>query len=584
MKYALLSTALLLAGCSANKSPAEFDTLTSDFVYSSLALSPVSATAAGYHKHDGRELDSLLDDMSAAGLDKQRAHYRAFDGRLNSLDPARLDPQSRADLGLIRAQIALGLLDLDEVQSWRHNPTVYVETIGNAIFTPFSVEYAPAADRFRHIRQRLEQVPAFVANAKANLADTPEIWARVAIEENDGSIALIDKAIRAAVPADQQAAYTPAADNALKALREFNEFIRKLPSTGPDGWRAGKDIYAKKFRLSMGSDRSPEQALAAAEASLTEIRREMFKLALPLHQKFYPKHRDPVDLNLIVNETLAKIADQHPTRQGYFEAAQKTLDESRAFVKSKDFLAMPQNDNLKIIPTPGFMRGIYGVGGFSPAPSLEPNLQAYYWLTPIPDDWSKERAESKLREYNLYGLQMLTIHEAIPGHYVQYEFAGRVQPGPRRLLRSVFGSGVYVEGWAMYAMEQMCDEGYMNGSPELRLTLYKHFLRSIANAIMDIRFHTQGLKDEEAMELMLKRTFQEREEAIAKLQRAKLAVCQLPTYWVGYQEWKRLRADWKGTTREFNERALAAGALPMNELRGVLIAPAPPSKESSTRP
>jgi uncharacterized protein (DUF885 family) len=217
------------------------------------------------------------------------------------------------------------------------------------------------------------------------------------------------------------------------------------------------------------------------------------------------------------------------------------------------------------------MRGLYGVGGFSPAPSLEPKLQAYYWLTPIPPDWSTERAESKLREYNNYGLQMLTIHEAIPGHYVQYEYGNRVQPGPRRLLRNVFGSGVYVEGWAMYSMEIMCDQGYMSNSPELRLTLYKHFLRSIANAIMDIRFHTLGLKDEEAMDLMVKRTFQEREEAIAKLQRAKLAVAQLPTYWVGYQEWKRLRADWGGAAKDFNERGLEAGALPMNELRRLLL-------------
>ena len=572
MKRGLIIALTCLAGCGGSHSPADFEKLTSDFVFSSLALSPVAATATGYHRHEGKALDPLLDDVSAAGLEAQRAHYRKFRERLKGFDRAALDPQSQADYGLIEDQIALGDLELDEIQGWKHNPTVYVELIGNALFTPHTVEYAPAAERQAHIRARLEQLPKFLDDARKNLADSCDTWTKVALGENDGNIALVDKTLRGAVPAAERAAYDRAAEPALAALRGFNEFLRQLHSTGPDGWRLGKERYAKKFRLAMGTTRTPEQVLAEAEESLRTIRGEMFKLAIPLHHQLYPTHRDPVDVNLIVGETLKKIAERHATREGYFEAAQKTLDEARAFVKEKSFVKLPGSDNLKIIETPEFMRGVYGVGGFSPGPSLQPGLQAFYWLTPIPKDWPRDRAESKLREYNDYGLRMLTIHEAIPGHYLQYEYSNTVQPESRRTLRGVFGSGVYVEGWAMFAMEMMCDQGYLDKSPELRLTLYKHLLRSLANAIMDIRYHTLGMKDEEAMDLMLGKTFQEKEEAVAKVQRAHLGACQLPTYWVGYQEWKRLRADFKGSLNEFNEKTLRAGALPMGELRKLVLA------------
>ena len=186
-------------------------------------------------------------------------------------------------------------------------------------------------------------------------------------------------------------------------------------------------------------------------------------------------------------------------------------------------LTLPARDNLQVIETPEFMRGIYSVGGFNPAPALEPQLGAFYWITPIPTSWPKERIESKLREYNFYGLKILTIHEAMPGHYVQFEYANDVQPQLRRVLRAVFGNGPYVEGWAVYATDFMLDSGYLNNSPELRLTFLKQQLRVLANTILDVRLHTKGMTDQQALDLMINDGFQEREEATGKLQRAKLS-------------------------------------------------------------
>jgi uncharacterized protein (DUF885 family) len=188
--------------------------------------------------------------------------------------------------------------------------------------------------------------------------------------------------------------------------------------------------------------------------------------------------------------------------------------------------------------------------------------------------------QSKLREYNFYGLRLLTIHEAIPGHWLQFEYAAQVEPAPRRLLRSLFGDGAYIEGWAVYATDLMVQEGYLDRDPELELTHAKQLLRAVANAVLDIRLHTMGMSGEEALELMMKRTFQEREEAEAKLRRARLSSCQLPTYFAGFRAWKRLReaAEKHEGERfrpgEFHRRALLAGALPVPavaELLGIAL-------------
>jgi uncharacterized protein (DUF885 family) len=255
--------------------------------------------------------------------------------------------------------------------------------------------------------------------------------------------------------------------------------------------------------------------------------------------------------------------------------ARQDLAEARAFVERKRLLTLPLRANLQVIPTPEFMRGVYSVGGFSAAPALEPQLGAFYWVTPIPAGWPKERVESKLREYNYYKLKLLTIHEAMPGHYVQMEIANNVQPESRRLLRSVFGNGPYIEGWGEFATQAMLDEGFLDRSPEMALTFAKEKLRVIANAILDVRLHTLNMTDQEALDLMEKQTFQEEEEATAKLQRAKLSSCQLPMYFVGWSDWLSVRDQYRqkhpsSSASTFNDWALKEGAVPLPALTRLL--------------
>ncbi len=569
----------LLTGCAGRTPPADtVAKMSEEFVYGALAQSPVSATGAGYHRHGGQPLDALLDDYSPAGIAESRAFLLRFRERAARLPAEGLSPQDRADREIVANQIAQGLLELDVLQNWRHNPTLYVELIGNALFTPLTLEYAPEADRFRHIIERLKRVPRLLEQARANLVNAPAIWTQVAIEENQGNLALIDQEIRGQVPPGLRAEYDPAASAALDAVRAFETYLKSELAQRDDlSWRLGEQNYRRKFALVFATGRPPAEVLAEAERDLAAVHARMAELSEPLYRQWFPGRKTPADRKQLIRAVLDRIAERRATPERYKADAERDLAEAREFVRAKNILPLPPRDNLKVIDTPAFMRGIYAVGGFNPAPALEPQLGAFYWLTPIPPDWPRARIDSKLREYNFYKLKLLTIHEAMPGHYVQFEYANDVQPFSRRLVRSVYGDGPYIEGWAQYITEVLLDEGYLGGAPELRLTFLKEELRVLANAILDIRLHTREMSDEEALRLMMEETFQEREEATAKLQRAKLSSCQLPTYRVGWRAWRALRERYQRAQgapfqmAEFHRQALSQGAVPMPLLETLLL-------------
>jgi uncharacterized protein (DUF885 family) len=573
----------MLTSCGPRR-PQELAPLADEFVYTTLAFSPVNSTAQGYHQHHGVDLDSQLDDMSRRAMNQQRNFYTEFHQRLSKIDREKLSPEDRADYEIMQGQIGLSLFDMDIAQTWRKNPTAYVELAGNAIFAPFVLEYAPLQDRMRHIIARLIKFPELMTQARQNLFVVPPIWIKVAREENDGNIDLIDKDVRAKVPADLKSEYNQAADSAITALKGFNQFLdNELPRRGgPGDWRLGEDAYKTKFRFALGTDRTPADVLSSAEADLKTVRGRMLDIALGLHKQWFPAHSAHADLkgkdreNRIVGEVLDRIAEKHSTPASYVADAKADLTEATAFVKEKNLLSYPARSNLQVIETPLFMRGIYSVGGFDPAPVLEPQLGAFYWITPIPSNWKPDRINSKLREYNFYNLKLLTLHEAMPGHYVQAEVANQIQPKTRRVLRSLYGNGPYIEGWAQYATQMMLDEGFLNNSPELRLTFQKQELRVLANAIIDIRMQTGKMTDQEAIDLMEKDTFQEAEEATGKLTRVKLSSTQLVTYFIGWRGWISVREEQKKklgdkfSLHDFNDRALQEGALPLPVLGRLL--------------
>jgi len=571
-----------------------FAKLSEQFIHQTLALSPSTASQAGYHKHvDPKtghtiELDAVLDDVSPAAMAEQRKLYAQWRERFRTETPLQsLGVEDASDWRLIDDQIARNLLEFDRIQSYKHNPTLYVELLGGALFQPLTDEYAAKDVRLGHILSRISQIPRFLEQTRQELADSDPIYVKVAVEENGGNVELIQDTIAREIPAESKlkAEFDKVAPAAVEALKSFSRWLqndlvnRKTTRT----WRLGKEFYAEKFRLVMETPVTPEQVLADAERDLQSTRAEMLRIALPLHKQLYAEHGDHSDLstqdreNKIIGEVLQKISDDHPRRDQLLDAVKDHLAGIQQFIIQKKIVSLKARDNLKVIPTPSFMRGSFSVAGFHSAPPLDPNAEAQYWVTPIDAKTPEEKAESKLREYNNWVLKWLTIHEALPGHYVQAEHANDVQPISRRLTRALFANGPYVEGWAEYVAQVMREQGFANSNPRYRLSYLKVWLRAMANAILDVRMHTMNMSDADAMALMMKDTFQTQAEAEAKLQRAKLSSTQLPTYYVGVREWWRLRKQYEATKgkdfilAEFHDRALDQGALPIMLLRKILL-------------
>jgi uncharacterized protein (DUF885 family) len=552
-RWTLLCLVLAFSGACARKPP-RFSTIAEEFVLNTLTFAPASATAAGYHRHNGVPQDELLDDFSQPSLNRQRAYYARFlQGLARDVTRSKLTPEDQVDFDIVQQQIAAAKFDLDEIRSWEKNPATYTNALGNSLFVPFVQEYAPENARFYHILKRLERFRSRVEQAKANLKNIPPFWAEMGVAANRANIELI-REVRQRRPAEMSKKFDAAADEAERALADLGEHFQKAATGAPDSWRLGPEIYRKKLQLAHGAGQEPAALLAAAEAELVQLKAEMAKLAGPRG----------------VKAKLEEIAKDHARREDFFAAAERDLAEAIAFVRAKDLMALPDTRNLKVIPTPAFMRGSYPVGGFNPAPTFQPTLGAQYWLTPIPSEWPQERAESKLREYNRYGLKLLTIHEAMPGHYVQFEFSNRIEPRGRRWLRSVYASGAFAEGWAIYSTELLLEAGYLNNDPNLRLTFLKQQLRAVSNTILDIKLHTQNWSEADAVKYLIEETFQEKEEAEAKLQRAKLSSVQLTEYFAGYRDFKRLRAavekreGARFNLKEFHRKVLDLGAIPIS--------------------
>ena len=575
----------------------KFAALSDQFMKDSLALSPSSASAAGYHTHRDAKtgktiaLDAVLDDLSLESIAQQRAFYADWRERFHKETPAAaLDPEDAADWQLVDDQIGNNLLEFDRIQSYKHNPTVVVELIGNALFLPLTQNYAAHDVRVGHVLARVGQIPRLLAQVQPYLSDSDPVWISTAVQENAGNIDLVEHMLAAEIPAGspRKAEYDAVAPPAVKALHDFSAWLQNSLAKRPSNltWRLGKELYDQKFALVMETPVTPAEVLASAEQDMKSVRAEMLQIALPLHAQMYPDHNDHSDLaehdrqNLIIQEVLQKISDHHSSRDQLQPAIEADLAGITKFIREKQIVSLSSRDNLKVIPTPPFERGIYSVAGFHSAPPLEPQAEAQYWVTPIDPQMPEAKAESKLREYNDFTLQWLSIHEALPGHYIQFEHLNNIEPERRRLLRSLYANGAYVEGWAEYIAQVMMDEGFLDNDPRFRMVMRKIRLRVISNAVLDIKIHTMNMSDQKAMDLMTKESFQTQAEADGKLQRAKLSSTQLPTYYVGIREWFALREKYQAAAGKtfdllkFHDLVLDEGPLPVPVVEKLLLASA----------
>lgn len=604
IRFALpLAAALVLAPAASARAQTHdsaltgFPALASDFVFTSLAFSPASATQAGLHDwtdpYTGRRahLDSLLDSFSPEAIARQRAYFVHVQSRLAALDRAHLDAQTQADYDVVANAAAFALFGITKERFHQYKPQMYAEDLGNTLFANISLEYADKNTRASDLTARVARVPAFLAVARRNLRATNDIYTKVALEETDGVSALIkDMGADFTRGTPSQARYAKVAPLAIAALASFQRFVRdSLSKRGAVDWRSGVGLFNAKWKYSLAVSLTPDEELKIAEDSMRRTRAAMLVLARPLHDRWFPAHKHEGDstavLNATVSETLARIGNEHANRDSILQQAKADVAALTKVVRDQRTVSLDSFPNLQVIPTPEFMRGVYGVAGAVFAPPLNPNLATFFWVTPIPAAWTSDRADSKLREYNTYKMLDLTMHEGIPGHVVQGAYSNLLTPEWRRLLRSVYSNTPYVEGWAVYGEHVMMYDAHVDGGDpvKMKLTDLKGMLRIYTNVIIDIRLHTRNMPGDSAVAFMMRDAFQERPEAEAKLQRAQLDYVQLNAYFAGVEEWTRLRQDaQKRDGKSFNlcryhDTVLLYGALPVPIIRRLYMAGVAPT-------
>ncbi|HEY6191161.1 MAG TPA: DUF885 domain-containing protein [Bacteroidota bacterium] len=515
------------------------DEMTADFLKGYFAANPISATGIGVHDYD-----NVLDDVGPAAVDKEVARLKSFKSHLERLDPAGMSKDKGIDCRILTESIDENLFGFEELREYEWNPMVYTGALGNAIASLIYQEFAPLDQRLKNAAARATQVSRFLDQAKANLKNAPLIHVQTAISQNQGNISLykdeLTKAAKDASP-EIQSEVAGASAKAVAALEEFGKWLETdLKPRATRDFRLGKDLYEKKLSHALKSKITPAELLQRAESENVRVHGEMYALAAPLYKEYYGEAAAGKDTIEVIKKVLDKIVLDHPKKEELMDVIKKIIPELEEFVTKKDLLTLDAKQPLVIRETPEYERGVAVASMESPGP-LEKNLKSFYNVTPIPPEWTPEQVESYLREYNSWSIRDLSIHEGVPGHYVQGYFANRCPS----IIRNVFGSGSMVEGWAVYAERMMVEAGYMDGDPRMKLINLKWYVRVVLNSIIDQKIHAYGMTQAEMMGLLTKQGFQEEREAAGKWRRANLTSAQLSTYFVGFQEIWDLREAYK---------------------------------------
>jgi len=530
----LIVCALLLAAAPATDD-ARFEAFAQKHVQELLDRDPETATRLGEHRNDAR-----LNDYSTQGVERDLAAAKGGLADLARIDPKKLSAEDAVDYRILKNRLESQVYELQTLRGWQWNPLQY--NVGGAIYALISREFAPPEQRLRSVIGRLNGVPAVVAAAKANLKSPPKVHTETAIQQNKGTSKLVKEQLEPLVkqaPALEKE-FRTVQSTALAALADYQQWLEKelLPRSNGD-FRLGDEKFRKKLRFALDSDLSKEEILRRAEADLKSTRSAMYFTAMQMWPKLFPEKPPPGDQGAAIKAVLDEAAKKRPNNDTVIPQATKALAQTTAFVKEKGFVTVLE-EPLDIVATPEFQRGV-AVASCSPAGPLEKNKKTFYYISPTPEDWTPERVDSFFREYNDSMLQEITIHEAMPGHYLQLAHANRFRAPT--LVRGVVFSGTFVEGWATYAEQLMADAGY--GGAEVRMQQLKMRLRMILNAIIDQKIHTEGMSEKEAIARMMNDGYQEEGEAVGKWKRAQLTSTQLSTYYVGNAEMNDIRAAWE---------------------------------------
>ncbi|MEP6924952.1 MAG: DUF885 domain-containing protein [Pyrinomonadaceae bacterium] len=544
-----ISIGMISANTGIENSDAQFERLAKEYIEKMLEMSPEYATILGDHRFDNR-----LSDYSLAGVSKSREFNESYLKQLNAIPFDKLSKTNNVDARILRESLEYNLFQIDTLREYQWNPLSY--NIGNSIDSLASRDFAPLKTRLASVKQRLMQIPAVVAAAKANLKNPPRVYTETAIAQNAGVIGLIRDDLQTFIDQEpgMKTELAPAQTTAINALENYGKWLKDdlLPRSTGD-FRLGDAKYRQKLKFALSSDLSKEELLKRAEADLKKTQDEMFSVASPLYTKYAIKgdgliRTVPAGKKYVIKLVLDKLAESRPTNDTIIAKANETLQETTEFVRVNNLVTVP-TEPVKVIVMPEYARGT-SVAYCDSTGFFEKKSETFFAISPTPKDWTTARSESFFREYNDFMLQDLTIHEAMPGHYLQLMHANKFKaPTP---VRAIFSSGSFVEGWAVYAEQLMAEKGY--GGAETHMQQLKMRLRVIINSIIDQKIHTAGMTEKEAIDFMMIEGFQEEGEAAGKWKRAQLSSTQLSTYYVGVTEVNDLRRAYEQRLKTIQPR------------------------------
>ncbi|MEO6388109.1 MAG: DUF885 domain-containing protein [Croceibacterium sp.] len=573
-KSMALAASLLLASCATvpgtPSEDAAFSALGRRYIEALTSLDPVTATELGDHRYDDK-----LPDVSAAGRARSHASTEALLAALGRIDRTSLSRDNQVDAALLDNSLRYDLWSEQALQEWAWNPQVYNSAASNALYGLVSRDFAPWPVRFAALTARMEALPGFLAEARRQLdpARVPKVHAETVARQNAGITEIIDSIV---LPEVERSGLPRARfDAALAALRpalaEHQTWLDTVlvPNARGD-FRLGAERYDRKMAFQLMSTMTRPELKASAQAAFDDARLQMEALSRTFPECDHGTQQQAIECGL------AKSYEKRATRSTLEQVARETLAQATDFVRAKGFVQMP-GAPVRVVPMPKFDQG-NSVAYDNPPGPLEKDQPNFYTVSPIPDEWSDEQATSFLTEYNLYMIHDLSIHEAMPGHYLQLDHANQ-NDDP---LRGVLQSGPFVEGWAVYGENMMAEQGYLGGEATtdgklFKLTMLKMRLRSITNTLLDIGIQTEGMTRDQAMALMMTGAFQQEREAAGKWVRANLSSVQLLSYFTGYEEHMALRREamqrWGSgfTLRRYNDAVLAHGSPPVKYVRALMF-------------
>ena len=559
------------------KADAAFADLSKRALEGWLQLSPVSATQIGEHKYDGE-----LDDLSAAGRQKGLAFSKKILAELDATDTAALSRENQVDAAILRNQLQYDIWTAETLQSWAWDPQVYNNVAGGAIYGLMAREFAPLPERLKSATARMQKIPALLAQARENLdpARVPKVHAETVAKQNAGILSIVDTFITPNLkdlPEADRAQAEAAIDGLKKAVAEHQAWLDKtlVPNAKGD-FRIGQTLYDQKLQFALLSSLSRADIKQRAEGELKRVREEMYGIARTVLKDkpgapALPETPTADEQQKAIEAALELAYAERPARDTVVPDAEAALAQATEFVRKHDLVTLPDAP-VEIIEMPEFQRGVAVAYCDSPGP-LDKHLKTFYAVSPIPDEWDQKQVDSFLREYNSRMIHLLSIHEGTPGHYLEGWHSAKFPS----TLRAVLRSGMFAEGWAVYTEKMMADAGYLDNDPLFRLVQMKFYLRTIANAILDQGVQVDGWTREQAMDLMVRQTFQQEREAAGKWTRAQLTSAQLPTYFVGVQEHFDMRKAAEAklgaqfNLKAYHDQVLSYGAPPVRFVRQLML-------------